>query len=194
MLLEFLDYLPEIFLTVFQGQTLIARSVCKDMRNFVDSKTRFKVSNRLQRCHPNMQLPAFATLKVVHLDIIGPRIGNMAALDAVRQLRQSDLETVSIEKAQIDCVGMAIVAEFLKGCTFLRTLSLASNRIADAGAAQLWELFKDCPSLKQVDLSSNLIGDAGVAGVQLLLQPQSPLCMIQLKTNKISKTGQNRGF
>ena len=96
------------------------------------------------------------------------------------------IQTVTLERKNINDVIAVILASVLKASTTVKKLDLSGNNI---GAAGLSECLKCTTSLSELYLSNNNIGDAGAADLGECLKCNKSLSELYLSGNNIGDAG-----
>ena len=99
------------------------------------------------------------------------------------------IQTVTLERKNINDVIAVILASVLKASTTVKKLDLSGNNIGDAGAAGLSGCLKCTTSLSELYLCDNNIGDAGAAGLGECLKCTTSLSELYLSDNNIGDAG-----
>ncbi len=123
-------------------------------------------------------------------------IGSRDALSAIAQLLlRNKLQVLNLQKNNIDCDGVVLLAEALRSNTSLETLNLKSNQIMDKGGAALGEILNYNTTLKDLDLSNNKyvfqliltlrIGNNGGVPIANGIRENTTMIRISLRSNNV---------
>jgi len=109
--------------------------------------------------------------------------------DAIRQLRDNSITSLSLYNNNIRDAGARDLAEVLKLNASLTSLDLVYNQIGDDGARDIAEALKLNASLTYLDLHNNNIGDAGARDIAEALKLNASLTYLDLHNNNIGEAG-----
>ena len=126
-----------------------------------------------------------------YLSLLGNRINADGCRGLAKLLQGGDakLESLNLNRNEINDDGVKILAEALKKNKSLESLHLSNNIIKDDGAAALAAALQSNSMLKALDLDSNRIGDDGVATLAGALQSNATLIYLDLGNNEIGDDG-----